>query len=121
MSKTPQKKQESHHVTKKSLRDLVNKHGHAVVKFTATWCAPCKTYAPVFDKVRSANKSDSVAFVTVDIDESEELAEDLAITSVPATVFLRADDKGKFPWFETGRVIGVLSKAELEKLVKANT
>ena len=120
MPTQPKKKQESHAVTKKSLRDLVNKHGHAVVKFTATWCAPCKTYAPVFDKVRDAHKSDGIVFVTVDIDESEELAEELAITSVPATVFLKKGD-AKHPWFETKRVIGALSKTELEKLVTANT
>jgi thioredoxin 1 len=59
-----------------------------VIKFSASWCRPCKVYSPIFHKV--AEKYPNIKFVEVDIDEDpEKLVEEYEITKLPTTVVLR--------------------------------
>lgn len=66
-----------------------------VVKFSATWCGPCKTYAPIFDRV-SEEYSDKTVFHKIDVDsatgEDADLLDDLGIRNIPTTVFLDEKD-----------------------------
>ena len=54
-----------------------------IVDFAATWCGPCKMFAPVFEAV--SEKSDAM-FVKIDVDESPELARQFRVMSVPTIV-----------------------------------
>ena len=58
-----------------------------VLKFWADWCAPCKAYAPVFDKVAAA--VEGVEFEIIDIDEDSETATKYSVRSIPTTVFVK--------------------------------
>jgi thioredoxin 1 len=58
-----------------------------VVYFWAEWCAPCKGFKPVFNRV--AAKESEVLFGTVDIDAQKELAQDFHIRSVPTIMVFR--------------------------------
>ena len=66
-----------------------------VIKFYATWCGPCKDYAPTFDKIAEAKK-DCCEFESVDIDQNP-LAVDWLKTLhngksvIPTTVFISDD------------------------------
>lgn len=68
-----------------------------LVDFFATWCGPCKMLAPVLEEV-SADYPE-VAFVKVDVDESEELARRYGIRVIPTLVLLR---NGEVLLTETG-------------------
>lgn len=57
-----------------------------VLKFTASWCGPCKTCIPKY--VELSEKYPDVMFVNVDIDEETGLAEDYDIRSVPTFIVL---------------------------------
>jgi thioredoxin 1 len=61
-------------------------NGTVAIKFFATWCGPCKLYAPVFERT-SARFSD-VNFYEVDVDESPSIREWFGVSSVPATLIL---------------------------------
>lgn len=63
----------------KSTGELVN--DKVVVKFSATWCTPCKQIRPEFEA--SALSHPSILFVEIDVNEHEALAESLGIASVP--------------------------------------
>src|SRR5271157_6137585 len=54
------------------------------IDFSATWCMPCKFFAPIFEKIQQEYGSEMV-FVHVDIDEFRELANGFGITGVPTT------------------------------------
>jgi thioredoxin 1 len=66
--------------------------GAVVLDFFATWCGPCKTIAPMFEKL--AAEFPSVTFLKVDVDQAGmELREKWSIRSVPTFVFLRKGGK----------------------------
>jgi len=78
----------------------------AVIRFTATWCGPCKSFAPIFDEV--AAEHPEVKTFVVDADENPEILQRFGVRGIP-TVFR----------IESGSVklqrSGVLPKPELEK------
>ena len=59
-----------------------------VKKFSASWCGPCKTLAPIFNEVK--NSYTGVTFTEYDIDERSDVAAQYAIRSVP-TVIIEKD------------------------------
>lgn len=56
-----------------------------VVKFTATWCGPCKAYAPIAEAVATSLK-DLAHFYEVNIDDCLEATVDANVMVVPTTV-----------------------------------
>jgi thioredoxin 1 len=60
-----------------------------VIRFTASWCSPCKVYAPTFERV--ASEIPGVQFKTIDVDSGDPLIIKLGIRNVPTTVVLEGD------------------------------
>lgn len=67
---------------------------NAVVRFTATWCVPCKHYGPVFDMV--AERLDA-EFYVVDIETSPELAAEHGVMSIPVVFRVKDGVWEKYP------------------------
>jgi thioredoxin 1 len=61
-----------------------------VLDFNATWCGPCKQFAPHFDAVAKAN-TDKAVFYSVDVDVHPELASKYAVESIPMVVYIKPD------------------------------
>lgn len=59
-----------------------------VLRFTADWCAPCKLYAPNFDKV--ANEFETIAKLVINVgsNEGSDLALKYGVLGIPSTLFL---------------------------------
>ena len=62
-----------------------------VVDFFATWCGPCKMFAPPFEA--AAEKHDDIEFLKVDVDEFEDLAVSLGISYVPTIMLFKGGEK----------------------------
>jgi len=74
-----------------NFEDLV-KNGVSIVDFSATWCGPCKMLHPVFENV--SNELTDVKFISVDVDEFQQLSGKFSIRAVP-TLILLVDGKPK--------------------------
>ena len=73
-----------------------------VLKFSASWCGPCKALAMTMNSVMT-----DVEIENVDIDENMELAAKYGIRGVPTMVMLEDGHEVK-------RVSGALTKDKLE-------
>jgi thioredoxin 1 len=76
--------QESH-ITKvikaSEFEAFINTHDIVFVDFWATWCAPCRQFGVVYEKV--AAQYPTVTFSKVNIEEEQALAEIFHIRSIP--------------------------------------
>lgn len=91
-----------HLSSKDQLTSLFNEENSLVlIKFTATWCGPCRVMAPLFkDQADFHRLNDSAKkFIEVDIDQHSSLADSFKVYSVPCLVRV---EQGK----ETDRVLG---------------
>ena len=73
--------------------------GITLVDFYADWCGPCRMLAPVIEEV-AKEMSDQVTFAKLDIENSQKIAGNFQVTSVP-TLILFKDGK------EVNRLIGL--------------
>jgi len=58
-----------------------------VVDFWAPWCGPCRTFAPVFEKV-SEDHGD-IVFAKVNTEEEQQIAAHFQIRSIPTLMIFR--------------------------------
>ena len=82
-----------------------------LVDFWATWCGPCKMLSPVIDKV--SEEVDDVKFVSIDVDESEELAIKYGISSIPCLIVFKDGA-------EKARNLGVVPKSKVIDFIDQN-
>jgi thioredoxin 1 len=89
---------------------VIQKQGISFVDFWASWCGPCRMFAPIFEE--ASEKYPEISFVKVDTDAEQELAAAAAITSIPTLMAFR-DGVLVF------RQAGALPAPEFEKLIQS--
>lgn len=97
-------------VTDETFFDLTE-GGWTVVDFWATWCAPCRSFAPMYEAVARAHDG-PVRFGSCDVDANPRTAELLQIRSIPTLVVFGPDGS------EVGRSQGAVSRGDLEATVR---
>lgn len=80
-----------------------------LVDFYADWCGPCKMLSPVVDSV--ANENEDIKVVKVNVDDAQDLAIKYQVMSIPTLVVIKNGQ-------EINRSVGVVSKSEIEEMVK---
>ena len=58
-----------------------------LVDFWASWCGPCRQFAPVFEA--ASDKHEDVVFAKVDTEDQQQLAAMAGITSIPTLMAFR--------------------------------
>lgn len=61
-----------------------------IVDFSATWCPPCRQLKPIFEKLAEEFRG-RVDFVTVDVDDNQELAASYGVSSIPTLLLINKD------------------------------
>ena len=101
--------------TDDDIGELLDENTRVIILFGATWCGPCKTFKPKYQTISLENPD--IVFAYCDIEETNALATELEIQSVPTVV-------GFFDGIEEASVVGPLVdrvKALVEKLRSKNS
>ncbi|MCV7399063.1 thioredoxin [Mycobacterium fragae] len=96
-------------LTADQFNDTINGNDIVLVDFWASWCGPCRQFAPTFQA--SSEKHPDVVFAKVDTEAQQQLAAAAQIQSIPT---LMAFKKGKLVFNQPG----ALPPAALEELVQ---
>ena len=67
-----------------------------ILKFSASWCGPCRVFAKTFEKVSEMEEYKDIEFKSLDVEEDEDgelMSEKFNIKSVPSTVLLDENDE----------------------------
>ncbi len=80
------------------------------VDFFATWCGPCRAFAPIFEEF-AQEMGDQVKTYKVDVDQSQQLAARYEVQTIPTIILFQKGEAGE-------RVRGVNSKEVLRAMLE---
>ena len=82
----------------------------SVIRFTATWCAPCRALKPVMENLQKEDTS-NIFWETIDIDVLPETALAYEIRSVPTVVFVKDEEI-------LSKIVGIYPRTEYVKALE---
>jgi thioredoxin 1 len=74
-------------LTERNFQEHVEKPGILVIDWWATWCGPCRAFAPIYEKV--SDKYTDVVFGKIDTDAEPALSGTFEIRSIPTLMVFR--------------------------------
>lgn len=96
-------------ITAEEFNDTITDNDIVLVDFWASWCGPCKQFAPTF--AASSEEHPDVVYAKVDTEAEQQLAAAADIRSIPTLMVFK---KGKLVFNQAG----ALPPAALEELVQ---
>ena len=89
---------------------LIPNHPFAIVDFWAPWCAPCRSFAPVF--ADAAKRHPEILFAKVNTEQEQGIAGHFNIRSIPTLMIFREN-------VVIFSEAGALSSGALEQVLRA--
>jgi len=83
-----------------------------VFDFSAVWCPPCQRFKPIFHDVARTYRP-KARFISVDVDDNQEIARQFGVSSIPQISILKPDGK-------VVSTMGFMTKAEFTKFLDDN-
>lgn len=84
-----------------------------VADFWAPWCGPCRALSPTIDRVAD-QFAGKVKVGKVNVDENVDLATKYDVATIPRVMIFKGGDQPIFMH------VGVISEAELSKVINSN-
>ncbi|MET7903762.1 thioredoxin [Streptomyces sp. NPDC005336] len=106
-------------LTKDNFDEIVSGSDFVLIDFWASWCGPCRMFAPVYEK--AAERHQDLTFAKVDTEAQPELAAAFDIQSIPTLMIVRDNiavfaQPGALPEQALEDVIGQARDLDMEEV-----
>ena len=106
-------------LTATSFEQTIKDNDIVLVDFWASWCGPCRMFAPVFEKASAAHPD--IVFGKVDTEAEQALAGGAGISSIPTLMAFREgvlvfSQPGALPAPALEQVIAAVKELDMEQV-----